>query len=329
MTDQTHAHAGDSDVRSHRIVLLDILRGLAIVGVVFYHFAFDLRLLEFVATDVTQHPTWVVFARILSSIFLVLAGINLVQAHGNGMRWRPFWRRVGIIGVAAVGISAITFIAYPDMFVYFGILHAIAAFSVLALPFLRAPVWAIICVALVFLAAPFFFADPLFNTRLFSWVGFWVVPPLTGDLVPVFPSFGLLLAGVAVARLAIDRGFDKRLAAAIAKNQLSKGFAIAGRWSLIIYLVHQPILLAVLYPVASVVQPSIEVQSRAEAFYGACFSNCLEVTADATQCKAYCLCSQEQVELGDLWETINAPQSTAEQLQVVGSITRLCSAMAE
>ena len=317
-----------------RIILLDIMRGLAIVGVVFYHFAFDLRLLEFVATDVTQHPTWVVFARILSSIFLVLAGINLVQAHRNGMRWRSFWRRVIVIGVAAIGISAITFAAYPDMFVYFGILHAIAAFSVLSLPFLRAPMWLVFVAALIFLAVPFFYADPLFNAREFSWIGFWVVPPLTGDLVPVFPSFGLLLAGVVVARLVLDRGFDKPLSAIVTSNTISNGLARAGRWSLLIYLVHQPLLLGVLYPIAAVVQPSIEQpsieqQSRSEAFYGACFSNCLDVTGDATQCKAYCSCSLEQVETDNLWDIVNAPQSSAEQLQVVGSITRLCSAMAE
>ena len=321
--------AHDAGAISKRIVLLDVVRGLAIVGVVLYHFAFDLRLLELVAIDVTQHPTWVNFARVLSSIFLVLAGINLVQAHRSGMRWRAFWRRVGVIAIAALGISAITFVLYPDMLVYFGILHAIAAFSVLSVPFLRTPLWGVVAVALVVLALPFFFSDPLFNTRMFSWIGFWVVPPFTGDLVPIFPSFGLMLAGVVVARWVMDRGDDKRLAAVIVKSRISKGLAVAGRWSLIIYLVHQPLMLAVLYPVAAIVQPSIEQQSRSEAFYGACFSNCLEVSANATQCKVYCQCSLEQVEADNLWDIVNAPQSTAEQLQVVGSITRLCSAMAE
>ena len=61
---------------------MDIVRGVAIIGVVFYHAIFDLRLVEFIQLDVTVHPGWVVFARILSGSFLVLTGISLVLSHG-------------------------------------------------------------------------------------------------------------------------------------------------------------------------------------------------------------------------------------------------------
>jgi uncharacterized membrane protein len=308
---------------TRRILLLDIARGVAMVGVVLYHFAFDLRLLDFIATDVTVHPGWVIVARILSASFLFLAGANLVQAHQYKVRWPAFWRRVGVVGGAALGISLITYIAYPNMFVFFGILHAIALFSVFALPFLRLPICLIIAVALVILVAPFFFEDVLFNARLFSWIGFWVVPPATGDLVPVFPSFGIVLAGVAVARLCLNTQFYIWLAGWHPSDHLSNALKWVGQKSLIIYRLHQPVLLGVLYVVATFVQPG--VHSRAELFYGTCFSSCLEVNPSAAQCKAYCQCSVAQVEIHDLWDILDAAEPSADRNQAVNQVTQACT----
>lgn len=308
-----------------RFELLDVLRGVAIIGVIFYHFAFDLRLLEFISTDVTVQMEWRLFARILSGAFLFLAGVNLVLAHGEGVRWRPFWRRFAVLVVASIAITAATYFAYPDMFVYFGILHAIALFSLFAIPFLRLPIWIVLAVAVAIFVAPFFFSHSLFNERLYSVIGFWVVPPLTGDLVPLFPSFALTLFGVFAMRFALAAGMDCWMCLIKAESRVTKALAWAGRWSLIIYLVHQPILLGVLYPIAQVVQPA--AMSQEEQFFGACFGSCVDTSGDATHCRAYCQCSLEQVAEGNHWEIINAPMSTPDQRAIVGSISSLCAAM--
>lgn len=303
------------------------MRGVAIVGVIFYHFAFDLRLLEFISTDVTVQTEWRLFARILSGSFLFLAGANLVLAHREKMRWRAFWRRFAVLVVASIGITAATYFAYPELFVYFGVLHAIALFSLMAVPFLRVSIWLVLAVAIAIFIAPFFYSDVMFNTRLFSIVGFWVVPPLTGDLVPIFPSFALTLFGVFAMRFALAAGMDCWLVSIKTNGRVAKTLAWAGRWSLVIYLVHQPILLGVLYPISMVVQPT--AMSQEAQFFGACFGSCVDVSGDATQCRAYCQCSLEQVEGGDHWDVVNAPISTPDQRAVVGSISSLCSAMTQ
>ena len=59
--------------------------------------------------------------------------------HRGGLRWSAFLRRLAVIAGAALAITVATLFAFPDQFIYFGILHAIALFSVLALPFLRLP----------------------------------------------------------------------------------------------------------------------------------------------------------------------------------------------
>ena len=66
---------------------------------------------------------------------------------------------------AALIITVATVIAFPESYVYFGILHAIALFSLLALPFLRAPLWLVIAVAAIVTLIPMVYADPLYDQR--------------------------------------------------------------------------------------------------------------------------------------------------------------------
>jgi len=300
------------------------VRGIAIIGVVFYHFAWDLRYFNIISTDVDVAPGWFFFARTLLAAFLFLTGVSLVLAHGSGIRWHPFWKRFGIVTAAALMVSLGTYIFMPDAFVYFGVLHAIALFSLMGLAFLRAPLWLVGALGVAMFVAYFNFQSPLFNSRELSWIGFWTVPPLTEDLVPVFPGFGFTLFGILLTRLALVSGFATRIAAIGAEGRMLGALKQAGRWSLVIYLVHQPILLGILTPLAPYLVHESPAQ-RSEAFFGACFSSCLEQEGNATQCRAYCGCALEQVETGDLWAELNRPD--AGQSPAVGEVIKLCRAM--
>ncbi len=307
-----------------RYALVDVVRGIAIIGVVFYHFAWDLRFFNIITTAVDVAPGWFFFARTLLATFLFLTGVSLVLAHGAGIRWRPFWKRFAILAAAALLVSLGTYIFAPDAFVYFGVLHAIALFSVMGLVFLRAPLWLVGGLAIVMFAAYFSFQSPVFNSRALSWIGFWTVPPLTEDLVPVFPGFGFTLLGILLTRLALLSGFAARIAAVSANGRVLGALKQAGRWSLIIYLVHQPILLGILTPLAPYLARE-DPAERATEFFGACFSSCLETEGNATQCRAYCNCALEQVETGDLWGALNA--QGVSQNPEIGAVINLCRAM--
>ncbi|HHB82876.1 MAG TPA: DUF1624 domain-containing protein, partial [Devosia sp.] len=91
MTSQTPSE------KPQRFALIDFIRGAAIIGVVIYHFIWDLRLFRFVVTDPAYDIVWMVSQKILFSSFLMLAGVSLVLAHGNGIDWRGFWKRFLIL----------------------------------------------------------------------------------------------------------------------------------------------------------------------------------------------------------------------------------------
>lgn len=312
-----------------RLVLIDAVRGVAILAMVFYHFGWDLSYFRLIETDVTTHPVWVLLQRSILSSFLLLVGFGLVLGHRNGVRWPAFWRRLGIILAAALAVTAGTYWMFPEYFVFFGILHAIALFSLLALPFLRLSPWLVLVAAALFLVPPLFFSVPLFNAKPLAWIGLWTTVPETTDIVPIFPWFGVVLLGVAGTRLMLASPLWAGLARWQVRGPLSRGLVLCSRWSLLIYLLHQPILLSGIMLFSQMQAPVLqpEVLSRAESFVQNCTSSCSESGGTAAYCEAYCACALEQVESTNLWELIERPGR--EQDEAVASITRLCAAMAD
>jgi uncharacterized membrane protein len=112
---------------------------------------------------------------------------------------------------------------------------------------------------------------------------------------------------------------------------LSRGLILCGRWSLVIYLLHQPLLLGSLALLEQIPPPVLqpEVLSRTESFVRSCRSSCTGNGGAAPYCEAYCGCALEQVEAGDLWDLIDIPGASPERDAAVAAITTLCSAMAE
>src|SRR5690606_12637101 len=129
--------------------------------------------------------------------------VSLFLAHGSGVRWTGFLRRLAMVAGAAAAISIATFLAVPDAFIFFGILHQIALASLFGLTFLRLP-WALTLVAAAaVIAAPHFLRSSFFDHPAWWWVGLSTSLPRSNDYVPVFPWFGAVLAGIAAAGLAM------------------------------------------------------------------------------------------------------------------------------
>ena len=230
------ASARGDAIGGGRALWVDVARGGAIVAMVIYHFSFDLMYFGLVDWPVAGGAGWRAFAAAIASTFLFLVGVSLVYAHEGGIRWRPFARRLAILVAAAAVVTVGTVYAIPAP-IYFGILHAIAAFSVLALAFLRAPVWLTLMAAALVFAAPLVATSPVFDAPWFYPLGLAAERPYTFDYEPVFPWFAVTLLGVATAKL-LPRGQWQPAPAAL------RWLTFAGRHSLIIYLLHQPVLFA-------------------------------------------------------------------------------------
>lgn len=300
-----------------RYAVVDAARGAAIIAMVAFHIAWDLYYLGFIQVDVSTDPFWTSLQKAIVSSFLFLAGIGLWLGHGRGMRWRSFWRREAVLAGAALVVSLGTYLAFGDYFAFFGILHALALFSLLALGFLRLPAWLTAMVGLAVIAAPNLLSIAVMRERWLAWIGFWPEPPPTADIVPLFPWLGVLLLGLAAAKLLSD--------SPVWSLPAPRWLAWLGRWSLVIYLVHQPVLYGGLLGL-SLLLPGTDDARRNEAFVQSCRQTQVELGIEPVVAERYCGCALEQVITGDMWAMLERERSAAEELEL-GAMTRLCQAM--
>ena len=199
-----------------RLMLIDVIRGVAILAMVVYHFSWDLSYFRLIDVDVTVNTGWVVFARAIAATFVGLVGVNLTLSTRKGVRWGSFLRRLGLIIAAATLVSIGTYWLDPRSFVFFGILHCIAVASVLALAFLRLPSWLVLLSAGVSFVAPQIVRSPVFDGYGWYWLGLSADPPASVDFVPILPWFGVVLIGMVTGRLIVAHreGRDLDLAGA-------------------------------------------------------------------------------------------------------------------
>jgi uncharacterized membrane protein len=115
--------------------------------------------------------------------------------------------------------------------------------------FLQAPAALTAAAGVAFITMPRFFSSALFDPRWLAWIGFSENTPLSNDFVPVFPWFGVFLFGMATAQ-AVDLEWLARRLGTLPRSLVVVSLSWLGRRSLAIYLVHQPVLLAVLYPLS-------------------------------------------------------------------------------
>ena len=232
--------AGPVSVASGRIAVLDAFRGSAVIAMIAYHFCFDLRYFRLARFDFEHDAFWLGARAVILSSFLFAAGISVALALHRDPSGRRYWRHVAIIAASALAVSVASYVMFPRTYIWFGVLHAIAVSLALAWPLGRHP-----RVALAFgvavLVAGLAMSHPAFDSRALGWIGFMTSKPSTEDYVPLFPWAGVLFIGVAAAPWLV--GAD---AGPLRSHPASLVLQWLGRHSLLVYLLHQPLMIGVL-----------------------------------------------------------------------------------
>lgn len=223
-----------------RLLRLDLLRTIAIVGMVLYHAAYDLH--TWYGVDIAVlHGGWKILARSTAILFLLLSGASLMIARPT-LRLRL--RRAGMVGLGAAAVSIATYVAYPPTYVRFGILHLIAVCMVLLLPLRRLHLWNIpLGIAIVILGWSVYLQTV--PTVLLIPLGMVPAGFQTVDYFPLLPWAGVVCIGMGLKPLLtvpLPRFRHLREQCTCMLTPLSW----PGRHALLVYLLHQPILLAIL-----------------------------------------------------------------------------------
>lgn len=226
---------------SRRILAVDAARGVAVALMVGYHFCFDLNYFKIATFDFQHSPFWLAARATIVTLFLLLVGISLHLATENGLRARPYLRRLGLLAFCAVLVSVSSYAMFPASGIFFGILHFIALASLLGLFFTRL-YKANLVIGLACIAAGLSFQHVAFDSAWASWIGFVTHKPVTEDYVPIFPWFGVVLLGLFLGKAMTSGNGVRKISGAG-----SRMLAFSGRHSLAIYMLHQPLLMGLLY----------------------------------------------------------------------------------
>jgi uncharacterized membrane protein len=226
--------------------MIDAARGVALVAMTVYHFSWDLAMFHLIDPHFPYTPAMIWFARSIAGSFLFLVGVSLVLAHGRGIRWRQYFTRLAMIAGAAALITLATYFATPQGYIFFGILHSIAVASIFGLAFLRMPWWLIAAFAVFFLFAGESLRTTAFDAPIWWWTGLSTLTPRSNDFVPIFPFFGMVLAGIAAATAVRRSDLFERLGWWQGEGAFARGVRFIGRHGLIYYLLHQPVMIGLL-----------------------------------------------------------------------------------
>ncbi|ACS40960.1 MULTISPECIES: heparan-alpha-glucosaminide N-acetyltransferase [Methylorubrum] len=310
---------------SRRIDALDLARGAALAAMAAYHGLWDLGFLQLTPQNFALTPAGRLAAHGIAGAFLLLVGVGLVLANGDGVRWRPFALRLARIGGAALLITLATWIAFPQSYIFFGILHCIAVSSVLGLPFVFLPAPVTALAATLVLVAPHVVAHPLLDVPELYFLGLGRGLPDTNDWVPLFPWFGMVLAGIALARIARPILAGSWLARWQARNAVARGAAFAGRHSLAVYLVHQPALLALFTGLVTLTGP--HPKAGLAGFRKDYVGNCTRTGGELQACRIAARCTADALRRDGLWGS-GKPYSGEERARAQG-LSQLCYEAAE
>ncbi len=234
---------------AHRFWEIDFFRGLAIIMMIVFHSLYDINYFGVYNIPLFS-GFWLYFARITAGTFIFLFGISMTISYSrakstltqNQLRLK-FMKRGLKIFILGLLITLMTYLFLKGGFIWFGILHFIGISVFLAYPLLKYRISNLL-LGLVFIVLGFFLAGLVFDFPWLLWLGLRPASFYTLDYFPLFPWLGLALIGVFFGNV-LYKNNKRQFKVPNIPNR--NPICFLGRHSLIIYLLHQPILIAFLY----------------------------------------------------------------------------------
>ena len=232
---------------------IDLLRGIAILMMIAFHVLYDLD--YFGAYRINVHAGfWLYFGRATASIFLLLVGISLTLSYARALKtqsteekfyWKYLKRGLKIFLWGLV-ITVMTWVFVREGFVLCGILHLIGVSIILAYPLVKLK-YGNLALGISFIALGLYLKQVSVEFLWLLWLGLTPNSFYTVDYFPLLPWFGVVLIGVFIGNSFYPnyrRIFELRDRS---QYRIIQVLSLMGRHSLLIYLVHQPVLIAGLY----------------------------------------------------------------------------------
>jgi len=240
---------------------IDFLRGLAVIMMVGYHLIFDLSFFGVYPFNISSGFFWY-FARTTAFIFIFLVGISLYLSYSRAemsgqyvgekdLFFKYLKRGLKIFSLGII-ITLATWIFIRQEFIIFGILHFVGLAIILEYPFIKYKylnlVW-----GMVLIVSGVYLSSFTFNFSWLLWLGFIPQSLQTVDYFPLLPWMGVVSLGIFMGAV-FYQDYQRRFKIpgissfpGLSSFSSIRLFCFLGRHSLLIYFIHQPILILLLY----------------------------------------------------------------------------------
>lgn len=230
-----------------RICLLDEIRGLAVICMVFYHTMYSLYSVFHIEFAYYVIKFFAPIDPYFGGIFIIISGIVSQLSRSNTKRGLKLM-------LVAVLITLLTYFFIPDDVIIFGVIHFLS-FAMVYFGLTQklrdkvsTPVGITISIVLTICTAfietgkiAFFITLPasLYTTDLLCPFGIFSPSFYSADYFPIFPWIFVFLFGTYLGRFAKTGNFPK-----FTYKSRVPFFSFVGKHALIIYIIHQPIIIS-------------------------------------------------------------------------------------
>lgn len=235
-----------------RIWELDLIRGLCVFAMIFDHTMYDLRYVFDVSTPfVMEYFHWGVRTAIRIPVVLSFVMISGISGSFSRSNLRRGLQLAGVAAALTLATGMIDLILDKnnEFLITFGILHMLSA-SILLYCLLKKFLGTkgIFLLALVFITVGiYYYTGDHYAVKGWEWLGLFVQLKgafFSADYFPLLPGAGFFLLGSILGPILYKE--KKSYFGKIHDPRLSKPVLLAGRNALIIYLVHQPLVMLIL-----------------------------------------------------------------------------------
>lgn len=228
-----------------RIWELDVLRGVCILGMVVVHLIYDLQTF-FSLPFLADSRLFDLIKQWGGVLFLLISGI-CVTLGSHPVRRGLIVFACGLICSAVTAGMYVLNMADKSIIIYFGVLHCLGVCMLLWPLFKRLPVWALGLLGLGLTVLGLWISGNVVVD--FPWlIPLGLVPGdfASSDYFPLLSNLGFFLVGAFLGKT-LYRKKETLLPRVNPANPVLAFFTLLGKWSLPVYLLHQPIITGLLY----------------------------------------------------------------------------------